>query len=391
MGAGASNRRQEEQQQELLVQKHRTRGGRPLFSATSIFDELSAVETSNSCSGLVTTSKKEKTKQRPAGLKMPFSPTSPSNDEGLLTPISPSEPSPKRKLREHQQPLQKKKKKKKQKQKDKQKDHPSASTKIVSSEDEKAAKPKTRNPALVTRKDSALAKSLARSVLHQRPTTSHQSGPRVLSEQNKLLFRAACQDDAQKLRELFDAGAPPDARNANGDSLIELAKERKRWRAHALIASRLTKVAVAGAPVASSLTDGAAVSGPLSPASPNTKGWVLQQELDRRSNLVESPPVPSCIEELPAQRQKQKQPRRRRPSVNEAVNIGTLKLSKFGAQGLLGSAIEKTVLQASGTEKLCAIQGATSNSSTKNVTSEPRDKHAWPKTRRRRPSIQEAS
>lgn len=388
MGAGASSRR-EEQQRDGPTSRNRSRFANLVVAAQS-FDELDPEETPESPSspamarGAASTTRKKK---KPAGLEMPFSPTSPSKDDGLLTPISPVDPSPERQPHEHQQlPKKRKKKKKKhgakhglaedselaedpirynaagrassQEQVRAYKEYLAATRKGVRAESEKRAKPETRTSAAVDL------------VLQQK------------------LFRAACQDDAETLRELFNAGASPDVRNANNESLLDLAKGRKRWRAHALIASQLSSRANDGGTEVLVLAGGADGSGPLSPVSPNANRGLLQKGPRKKSNVVDTPPSTSLpSHELTAETTRQ--PRRRRPSVNEAVNAGSLKLSKFGAQALLGSAIQKAVMQASGAENRHVTDGSIPKPRTTEVLNDPRGNHAQSKPRRRRPSVQE--
>eukprot|EP01044_Picomonas_judraskeda_P012728 COSAG03_NODE_1852_length_3438_cov_1.486673_2_plen_611_part_00 len=238
------------------------------------------------------------------------------------------------------------------------KEYLAATRKGVRAESEKRAKPETRTSAAVDL------------VLQQK------------------LFRAACQDDAETLRELFNAGASPDVRNANNESLLDLAKGRKRWRAHALIASQLSSRANDGGTEVLVLAGGADGSGPLSPVSPNANRGLLQKGPRKKSNVVDTPPSTSLpSHELTAETTRQ--PRRRRPSVNEAVNAGSLKLSKFGAQALLGSAIQKAVMQASGAENRHVTDGSIPKPRTTEVLNDPRGNHAQSKPRRRRPSVQE--
>lgn len=384
MGAGASSRREEQEvQRDDPTLRNRSRFAN-LVVAAQTFDELDPEETPQSLrspvmtGGAASTTRKQK---KPTGLEMPFSPTSPGKDDGLLIPISPVDPSLKRQPHEHQQLPKKRKKKKKhvakhglaeelaedpirynaagrassQEQVRAYKEYLAATRKGVRVE-EKRAKPETRPSAIV---DLGL---------------------------KQRLFRAACQDDVETLRQLFDAGASPDVRNANNESLIDLAKDRKRWRAHALIASRLSNRATDGGTAV--LVGGADGSGPLSPVSPNANRGLLQQDLRKKSDVLDtslSSSLPS--HELPAQTKQQ--PRRRRPSINEAVNAGSLKLSKFGAQALLGSAIQKAVIQASGAGHAHATDSSVSKPKAIEVINEPRDIHAQSKPRRRRPSVQE--
>jgi hypothetical protein len=464
MGAGASSnhsRRQEQEvQRQLQLQRNRGRRERDVVQSFDEWDPDAPDHGSQERQAApATRTEKEKKKknkkktQRPAELDMPFSPTSPNHGDELLTPISPSDPSelasPKRKPRDEQpdgtQRKQRKKKKKKKHRSptrqrpaaasaatDKHGDgregeedtvrynsagRPSsrdavreykafltASRKLVADEDEGELQEERVkcSPTAVTRKDSALARSLAMSSLQERPVSQQQQqtaqrpAPRQLSEQERALFRACCYDDVDALRKLFDQGAPPDARNANDESLLDLAKDRKCWRAHSLIAARLSSAGTGEA----SLTLHKRVvfaaqqpppppdpitSCPLSPMSPNTKGLFLRQELRKKSNIVEHSLTVGFPEQLPAHKKKPAQ-RRRRPSVNEAVNTGALKLSKFGAQGLLAGALAKTVIDAGAgsggpappkarTEEISERETATRTTATK--------------PRRRRPSVQE--